>query len=130
MLYSIQVYINTSGNWKNEKLYGNTPVGRSVSTKFRVFSISTSVDISEYQYGIFLITLTDERRKITSYQFTLSYVNTALNKSASRIPKCYIIKLHLVDRLKNLSPIFTVLTPHSVNNPLIFSLICYVCTYS
>ena len=29
-------YINTSGNWKNEKLCGNTtPAGRSVFTKFR-----------------------------------------------------------------------------------------------
>ena len=28
-------YINTSGNWKNEKLCGNTtPAGRSVFTKF------------------------------------------------------------------------------------------------
>ena len=45
-------YINTSGNWKNEKLCGNTtPAGRSVFTQFRVFPIVTSVDITVYQYG-------------------------------------------------------------------------------
>ena len=43
LIYS---YINTSGNWENEKLYGN-----SVFTQFRVFSISKSVDITVYQYG-------------------------------------------------------------------------------
>ena len=42
LIYS---YINTSGNWKNEKLCGNTtPAGR-------VFPIFTSVDITVYQYG-------------------------------------------------------------------------------
>ena len=41
----ISIYINTSGDWENEKLCGNTtPVGWSVFTKFRVFPISTSVD--------------------------------------------------------------------------------------
>jgi hypothetical protein len=40
LIYS---YINTSGNWENEKLCGN---GRSVFTQFRVFTISTSVDIT------------------------------------------------------------------------------------
>ena len=45
-------YINTSGNWKNEKLCGNTtPARRSVFTQFRVFPIFTSVDITVYQYG-------------------------------------------------------------------------------
>ena len=49
LIYS---YINTSGNWKNEKLRGNTtPAGRSVFVQFRVFPISTSVDITVYQYG-------------------------------------------------------------------------------
>ena len=49
LIYS---YINTSGNWENEKLCGNTtPEGRSVFTQFRVFPISTSVDITEYQHG-------------------------------------------------------------------------------
>ena len=34
LIYS---YINTSGNWKNEKLCGNTtPAGRSVFTQFRL----------------------------------------------------------------------------------------------
>ena len=49
LIYS---YINTSGNWENEKLFGNTtPEGRSVFAQFRVFPISTSVDITIYQYG-------------------------------------------------------------------------------
>ena len=49
LIYS---YINTSGNWKNEKLCGNTtPAGRSVFTQFWVFPIFTSVDITVYQYG-------------------------------------------------------------------------------
>ena len=49
LIYS---YINTSGNWKNEKLCGNTTsAGRSVFTQFRVFPIFTSVDITVYQYG-------------------------------------------------------------------------------
>ena len=49
LIYS---YINTSGNWKSEKLCGNTtPAGRSVFTQFRVFPIFTSVDITVYQYG-------------------------------------------------------------------------------
>ena len=33
-------YINTSGNWENEKLCGNTTLeGRSVFTQFRVFDV-------------------------------------------------------------------------------------------
>ena len=49
LIYS---YINTSGNWKNEKLCGNTtPAGRSVFTQFWVFPILTSVDITVYQHG-------------------------------------------------------------------------------
>ena len=49
LIYS---YIKTSGNWKNEKLCGNTtPSGRSVFTQFRVFPVFTSVDITVYQYG-------------------------------------------------------------------------------
>ena len=49
LIYS---YINTSGNWKNEKLCANTtPAGRSVFTQFRVFPIFTIVDITVYQYG-------------------------------------------------------------------------------
>ena len=42
LIYS---YINTSGNWENEKLCGNTtPEGRSLFTQFRVFPISIRVD--------------------------------------------------------------------------------------
>jgi hypothetical protein len=49
LIYS---YTNTSGNWENEKLCGNsTPEGQSVFTQFRVFPISKSVDITIYQYG-------------------------------------------------------------------------------
>ena len=64
LIYS---YINTSGNWKNEKLCGNTtPAGRSVFTQFRV-------DITVYQYGKNVLyffyniaqrTLTEEWREI------------------------------------------------------------------
>ena len=71
LIYS---YINTSGNWKNEKLCGNTtPAGRSVFTQFRVFPVFTSVDITVYQYGKNVLyffyniaqrTLTEERREI------------------------------------------------------------------
>ena len=87
LIYS---YINTSGNWKNEKLCGNTtPCGRSVFTQFRVFPIFTSVDITVYQYGknvlyffynIAQTTLIEEWRE--------SYINTALSQSAFRIYKC------------------------------------------
>ena len=71
LIYS---YINTSGNWKNDKLCGNTtPTGRSVFTQFRVFPIFTSVDITVYQYeksvlyffyNIAQRTLTEEWREI------------------------------------------------------------------
>ena len=47
LIYS---YVNTSGNWENEKFCGNMPAGRSVFTQFRVFPIFTSVDITVYQY--------------------------------------------------------------------------------
>ena len=50
LIYSL--YINTSGNFEKEKLCGNTtPEGRSVFTQIRLFPISTSVDITVYQYG-------------------------------------------------------------------------------
>ena len=71
LIYS---YINTSGNWKNEKLCRNTtPAGRSVFTQFRVFPIFTRVDITVYQYGKNVLyffyniaqrTLTEEWREI------------------------------------------------------------------
>ena len=64
LIYS---YINTRGNWENSKLCENIfrvdiqlyqhewKLGklemRSVFTQFRVFPISTSVDITVYQHG-------------------------------------------------------------------------------
>ena len=60
LMYS---YINTSGNWKNEKLCGNTtPAGRSVFTQFQVFPIFTSVDIKAQR--IAQRTLAEEWREI------------------------------------------------------------------
>ena len=59
-IFSVLIYscINTSGNWKNEKLCGNTtPAGRSVFTQFRVFPIFTSYNIAQR-------TLTEEWREI------------------------------------------------------------------
>ena len=42
-------YINTGGNWKDEKLCGNTtPAGWGVFTRFLVFPISASVDKTVY----------------------------------------------------------------------------------
>ena len=70
-----------SGNWKNEKLCGNTtPAGRSVFTQFRVFPIFTSVDITVYQYGKNVLyffhniaqrTLTEEWQKISRVDIEL-----------------------------------------------------------
>ena len=98
LIYS---YINTSGNWENEKLCGNTtPEGRSVFTQFRVFPISTSVDITTiYQYGknVLYLFYNIAQRNIKKEIFrrfrvlTLSYINTAPSQSAFRIYKCYII---------------------------------------
>ena len=46
LIYS---YINTSGNWKNEKLCGNTtPAGRSVFTQFRVFPKNIPVSYLQF----------------------------------------------------------------------------------
>ena len=79
LIYS---YINTSGNWKNEKLRRNTtPAGRSVFTQFRVFPIFASVDITVYQYGknalyffynIAQRTLTEEWREIFRVDIVIS----------------------------------------------------------
>ena len=105
LIYS---YINTSGNWKNEKLCGNTtPAGRSVFTQIRVFPNFTSVDITVYQYGKNVLyffyniaqrTLTEKWREIFRVDIyintdisTRSYINMALSQSAFRIYKCYII---------------------------------------
>ena len=97
LIYS---YINTSGNWKNEKLCGNTtPAGRSVFTQFRVFPIFTSVDITVYQYGKNVLyffyniaqrTLTEEWREIFRVDIEL-YQHGSSSQSAFRIYKCYII---------------------------------------
>ena len=71
-------------------------------TKFRVFPISTSVDITVYLYGknvlYFFYNIAQKNTKILQWMsgmkfsvFTSSYINTALNQSAIRIYKCYII---------------------------------------
>ena len=99
----IQLYQH-EWNWKNKKLCGNTtPTGQSVFTKFRVFPISTSVDITVYLYGKnvlhFSYNIAQKNTRLLQwisdrkfFVFTSSYVNTALNQSAFRIHKCYIIK--------------------------------------
>ena len=64
LIYS---YINTSGNWKNEKLCGNTmPAGRNVFTQFRVLPIFTCVDITVYQYGKNFYTFIISHKKLRS----------------------------------------------------------------
>ena len=83
LIYS---YINTSGNWKNEKLCGNTtPAGRSIFTQFRVFPVFTSVDITVYQYGKNVLyffyniaqkTLTEEWREIFRVDIQMLYYNS------------------------------------------------------
>ena len=83
-------------------IYSYTLTGRSVFTKFRVFPISTSVDITVYLYRknvlYFFYNIAQENTKLLQWMskgkfsvFTSSYVNTAINQSAFRIPKCYII---------------------------------------
>ena len=83
-----------------------TPKGRSVFIQFRIFPTSTSVVITVYQHGknvlyLFYNIAMSKARRIQEFSvftsggkfsvFTLSYVNTALNQSAFRIHKCYII---------------------------------------
>ena len=47
----IYCYINTSGNWKNEKLCGNTtPAGRSVFTQFPVFPVFLELNLSQVHF--------------------------------------------------------------------------------
>ena len=93
----IHSYINTSGNWKNEKLCGNC-----VFTQFRVFPIFTSVDTTVYQYGKNVLyffyniaqrTLKEEWREI--FRVDICNINTALSQSAFRIYKCYIINIYI-----------------------------------
>ena len=107
LIYS---YINTSGNWKNEKLCGNTtPTGRSVFTQFRVFPIFTSVDITVYQYGKNVLyffyniaqrTLTEEWREIFrvdielyqhgSYPISVQNLQMLYYKTVYQHGKCFI----------------------------------------
>ena len=90
LIYSL--YINTSGNWENEKLCGNTtPKGRSVFTQFRVFPISTSVDITIYQYGknvLYLFYNIAQRNIKTEifrrFRVDIELYNMGLSQSASR----------------------------------------------
>ena len=96
--------ISTRVELEKREIVGNTtPEGRSVFTKFRVFPISTSVDITVYLYGknvlYFFYNIAQEDTKLLQWMskgkfsvFTSSYVNTAINQSAFRILKCYIIK--------------------------------------
>ena len=80
------------------------PAGWSVFTKFRVFRISTSVDITVYSYGKNVLdicyNIAQENTKLLQWMsdgkfsvFTLSHANTLLNQSAFRIHKCYIVNV-------------------------------------
>ena len=62
-----------------------------VFTQFRVFPISTSVDITVYQIirkNVLYLFYNIARRNIKKL---ISYINTALCQSAFRINKCYIM---------------------------------------
>ena len=72
------------------------------SLNFEFFSISTSIDITVYQNGknvlYFFYNIAQKNTKLLEWMsdgkfsaFTLIYVNTALNKSAFKIHKWYII---------------------------------------
>jgi hypothetical protein len=101
VLNIFRVYINTSGNWENEKL---KPEGRRVFPQFRVFPISTSVDITVYQYGknVLYLFYNIAQRNIKKFSdvsvLILSYINTALSQSAFTIYKCYIIICYIVSK--------------------------------
>ena len=83
LIYS---YINTSGNWKNEKLCGNTtPAGRSVFTQFRVFPIFTSVDITVYQHGKCFLFLNYHMFKAGTLTFFITILNNTV-KPESGVP--------------------------------------------
>ena len=108
LIYS---YINTSGIGKTRNcVETRRPQGGVFSplvfTKFRVFPISTSVDITVYQHGknvlYFFDNIAQKSTKLFQCMsggkfsvFTSSYVNTALDQSAIRIHKCYNIKLYI-----------------------------------
>ena len=96
--FSVLIY-----SYINTKLCGNTtPEGWSVFTKFRVFPISTSVDITVYLYGknvlYFFYNVGQRNTKLLQSMskgkfsvFTLRYANIAINQSAFRILECYVI---------------------------------------
>jgi hypothetical protein len=71
LIYS---YTKTSGNWEKENLCGN-------KTQFRVFPISTSVDITVYQYG-----------KNVLYLF---YNNNSIEKHKERIFRRFRVDIEL-----------------------------------
>ena len=88
---------------KREIVWKTTPAGQSVFIKFRVFRISTNVDTTVNLYGknvlYFFYNIAQENTKLLQWMsggkfsvFASNYVNTALNQSAIRIHKCYIIK--------------------------------------
>ena len=75
------------------------PTGRSVFTKFRVFPI---YNIAQVYY---IYNIAQENTKLFQWMskgkfsmFTSSYVNTAINQSAFRILKCYIINIYMIDK--------------------------------
>ena len=84
MIYS---YINTRENWKNSKLYENTPAwGRRVSTQFLVFPISTRVDTTVYQHGKCFIFLKHKTIRVISWTLVIEY-----DASTVWLVICYIV---------------------------------------
>ena len=108
---------------------------REIVWKFRVFPVSTSVDITAYQHGknvlYFFYNIAQKNTKFLQWKrdgkfsvFIFSYVNMVLNQSACRIHKCYIIKLyikHSVMLYYNVSDTFIFLVActlsHEANTP-------------
>ena len=100
LIYS---YINTSGIGKTRNcVETRRPNGGVFALNIRVFPISTSVDITVYLYGknvlYFFYNIAQKNTKLLQWMsggkfsvFTSSYVNMALNQSAIRIHKCYVI---------------------------------------
>jgi hypothetical protein len=78
LIYS---YINTSGNWENEKVCGNTtPRGRSAFTQFRVSPISTSVDIfiNTEKCFIFFYNIAQRNIKKEIFRVDIELISTRL----------------------------------------------------
>jgi hypothetical protein len=74
-------YINTSGNWENEKVCGNTtPRGRSAFTQFRVSPISTSVDIfiNTEKCFIFFYNIAQRNIKKEIFRVDIELISTRL----------------------------------------------------